>query len=115
MHLRSCLLPRPSASNTMDNRSHTMAGNNQAPNLEGLHREMHEIAKQIRIMNENKARLIQHLATNNPPPPATPIPAEIEWSLYSRRLGDHEFGVVKALVGPEIANPDCQAYDLGEK
>ncbi|GFY80893.1 hypothetical protein Acr_01g0007020 [Actinidia rufa] len=40
---------------------------------------MHGIAEHIRIMNENNARLIQHLTTNNPPPPAVaPIPEEVE-------------------------------------
>ena len=39
-----------------------MANTSQAPDLEGLHREMHGIAEQIRIMNENNARLIQHLS-----------------------------------------------------
>ncbi|GFZ06832.1 hypothetical protein Acr_18g0010020 [Actinidia rufa] len=43
-----------------------MAINNQVPDLEGLHREMHGIAEQTRIMNENNARLIQHLTINNP-------------------------------------------------
>ncbi|GFS40011.1 hypothetical protein Acr_00g0066200 [Actinidia rufa] len=37
MHLHSHLIPRPSASSPMDNRAHMMAGNNQAPDLEGLH------------------------------------------------------------------------------
>ena len=45
-----------------------MANTSQALDLEGLHGKMHDIAKQIRIMNENKARLIQHLTNNNPHP-----------------------------------------------
>ena len=45
-----------------------MGNTNQALDLEGLHREMHGIAEQIRIMNENNIRLIQHLAMNNSPP-----------------------------------------------
>ncbi|GFZ18658.1 hypothetical protein Acr_27g0003970 [Actinidia rufa] len=48
-----------------------MANTSQASDLEGLHREMHGIAEQIRIMNENNARLIQHLSMNNPPPAST--------------------------------------------
>ena len=51
-----------------------MANVNQAPNLEILHHEMHGIAEQIRIMNKNNARLIQHLATNNTQPPAVLVP-----------------------------------------
>ena len=43
-----------------------MANTSQASDLEGLYREMHGIAEQIRIMNENNALLIQHLTTNNP-------------------------------------------------
>ena len=38
-----------------------MANISQATNLEGLHHEMHGIAKQIKVMNENNACLIQHL------------------------------------------------------
>ncbi|GFZ03277.1 hypothetical protein Acr_15g0018850 [Actinidia rufa] len=90
MHLHIRLLPRQSTSSPVDNRDHTMAGHNQAPDLEGLHCEMHGIVEQIRIMNENNARLIQHLATNNPPPPAATIPPEIEQSLRSHRSGDRE-------------------------
>ena len=118
MHLRNRLLPRPSISSPVGNQVHTMAGSNQAPDLEGLHREMHDIAKQNRIMNENNACLIQHLATNNVPPLAAPIPPEVERSHRSRRLGDRESQsrqVVKALVGPEIDNTDHPLYDLGQK
>ena len=46
-----------------------MANTSQAPDLDGLHREIHNIVEQIRIMNQNNARLIQHLPTNNLPPP----------------------------------------------
>ena len=58
MHLRNRLLSRLSTSSPLDNRTHPMPNTNQDPDLEGLHREMHEIAQQIRIMNENNARLI---------------------------------------------------------
>ncbi|GFY97637.1 hypothetical protein Acr_12g0001780 [Actinidia rufa] len=47
MHLRSLILPRQNS--------------NQAPDLEGIHREMHGIAEKIRVMNELDARLVQHL------------------------------------------------------
>ncbi|GFS42938.1 hypothetical protein Acr_00g0082700 [Actinidia rufa] len=67
-----------------------MANTSQALNLEGLHREMHGIAKQIRIMNENNARLIQHLATSNPPYAVTPIQKEGNRSRCSHRSGDHD-------------------------
>ncbi|GFS38024.1 hypothetical protein Acr_00g0055200 [Actinidia rufa] len=57
MHLRSRLLFRLT-SNLLDNSAHPMANISQAPNLEGIiHREMHGIAEQIRIMNEINARL----------------------------------------------------------
>ena len=69
MHLRIRLLSKPSTGNPFDNRDHSMANISQALNLEGLHREMHGITEQIRIMNANNARLIQHLTTNNLPPP----------------------------------------------
>ena len=74
MHMRSRLLSIPSTSNPLDNRAHLMAKISQALDLEGLHREMHGIAEQIRIMNENNARLIQHLTTNNPPPLTAHVP-----------------------------------------
>ncbi|GFY96622.1 hypothetical protein Acr_11g0009280 [Actinidia rufa] len=35
-----------------------MANISQAPNLENIHREMHGIAEQIKIMNEINARLV---------------------------------------------------------
>ena len=44
-----------------------MANNNQALDLEVIHREMNGITEQIRIMNEINARLVQHLATNHLP------------------------------------------------
>ncbi|GFS33282.1 hypothetical protein Acr_00g0027620 [Actinidia rufa] len=70
VHLRSRLLPRPSASSPLDNKARPIANISQAPNLEGLHHEIHGMAKQMRIMNENNSRLIQHLTANNPSPPA---------------------------------------------
>ncbi|GFS38129.1 hypothetical protein Acr_00g0055890 [Actinidia rufa] len=47
MHLRSRLLPRPSASSPLDNRAHPMANTSQAPDLEGLHHEMYGIAEKL--------------------------------------------------------------------
>ncbi|GFS31414.1 hypothetical protein Acr_00g0017170 [Actinidia rufa] len=85
MHLRSCRLPRPSASIPLDNRAHPMANTSQVPDLEGLHREIHGMAEQMRIMNENNARLMQHLTINNPPPPASPAPSH-----RSHRSGNNE-------------------------
>ena len=90
MHLHSRLIPRSSASNPLDNKAHTMAGNNQVLDLESLCREMHGIAEQIRIMNENNVHLIQHLAMNNLPPPAIPALEEVYQFRRSRRSGDHE-------------------------
>ncbi|GFS35114.1 hypothetical protein Acr_00g0037940 [Actinidia rufa] len=37
------LLPRPSASSPLDNKAHPMANTSQAPDLEGLHYEIHEL------------------------------------------------------------------------
>ncbi|PSS28993.1 Kinesin-1 heavy chain like [Actinidia chinensis var. chinensis] len=88
MHMRSRCLPRPSASNPLDNRARPMANTSQAPNLEGLHHEIHGMAEQMRVMNENNAHLIKLLAVANPPPPAaSPVP-EIERSHRSHHSGD---------------------------
>ena len=80
MHLRNRLLPKPSTSNPLDSRAHPMANTNQALDLEGIHHEMHGITEQIRIMNEINARLIQHLATNNPTSPIALVPEEADRS-----------------------------------
>ncbi|GFZ20758.1 hypothetical protein Acr_28g0014630 [Actinidia rufa] len=87
MHLCSRYLPRPSASSPPDNRVPPMANTSQVRNLEGFHREIHGMAEQMRIMNENKNRLVQLLAAANPPPPAAPPIPDIERSHHSNRLG----------------------------
>ncbi|GFY92813.1 hypothetical protein Acr_08g0012090 [Actinidia rufa] len=87
MHLRSRNLPRPSASSPPGNRSHPMANPAHAPDLEGLHREIHDMAEQMRIMNENNGRLMQLLAAANPPPPAAPLIPDVERSRHSNRSG----------------------------
>ncbi|GFZ10956.1 hypothetical protein Acr_22g0003540 [Actinidia rufa] len=66
-----------------------MANTSQAPDLEGLHREIHGMAEQMRVMNENNARLIQLLAAANPPPPAAPPIPDIERFHHSCRSGDN--------------------------
>ncbi|GFZ20946.1 hypothetical protein Acr_29g0001080 [Actinidia rufa] len=78
-----------STSSPLDNRAHLMANTSQAPNLEGIRREMHGIAEKIRVMNEINARLVQHLAINNLPPTA-PIPKDADRSRRSRRSSDYE-------------------------
>ncbi|GFY95417.1 hypothetical protein Acr_10g0008020 [Actinidia rufa] len=88
MHLRSCYLPRPSASSPPDNRAHPMANPGQIPDLEGLHHEIHDMAEQMRIMNENNGRLMQLLTATNPPLPAAPPVPNIERSRHSNRSGD---------------------------
>ncbi|GFS41719.1 hypothetical protein Acr_00g0076020 [Actinidia rufa] len=88
MHLHSRNLPRPSASSPPSNRSHPMANPGQAPDLEGLHREIHDMAEQMRVMNENNGRLMQLLAAANPPLPAAPRVPDIERSHHSNRSGD---------------------------
>ncbi|GFY92802.1 hypothetical protein Acr_08g0011980 [Actinidia rufa] len=72
MHLRSRYLPRPSASSPPDNRAHPMANPGQVPDLGGLHREIHDMAEQMRIMNENNGHLMQLLTTSNPQLPTAP-------------------------------------------
>ncbi|GFZ11448.1 hypothetical protein Acr_22g0008460 [Actinidia rufa] len=66
MHLCSRNLPRPSASSPPGNRSHPMTNPSKVPDLEGLHREIHDMAEQMRIMNENNGRLMQLLTAANP-------------------------------------------------
>ncbi|GFZ18370.1 hypothetical protein Acr_27g0001090 [Actinidia rufa] len=44
MHQHSRYLPRPSASSPPNNRAPPMANTSQAPDLEGLHRERHDMA-----------------------------------------------------------------------
>ncbi|GFZ10901.1 hypothetical protein Acr_22g0002990 [Actinidia rufa] len=72
------------------------------------------IAGQIKIMNENNALLIQHLSTNNAPPPAIPIPEEVDQSCV---LVDQEtvcLEVAKVQVGRvrlESSDVDHQADD----
>ncbi|GFZ21685.1 hypothetical protein Acr_29g0008470 [Actinidia rufa] len=83
MHLRSRNLPRPSASSPLDNRAPPMANASQVPDLEGLHHEIHGMAEQMRVMNENNARLIQLLAAANPQPPAAPSIPDIERSRHT--------------------------------
>ncbi|GFZ18916.1 hypothetical protein Acr_27g0006550 [Actinidia rufa] len=88
MHLRSRNLPRPSASSPLDNRALPMANTSQVPDLEGLHHEIHGMAEQMRVMNENNACLIQLLAAANPQSPAAPSVLDVERSRHSNRSGD---------------------------
>ena len=61
--------------------------------LEGLHREIHDMAEYMRIANKNNALLLQHLATNNRPPPATLFPYVIK---KLAALGDRVKANIKA-------------------
>ncbi|GFY95426.1 hypothetical protein Acr_10g0008110 [Actinidia rufa] len=99
MHLRNRNLPRPSASSPPGNRSHPMANPAQAPDLEGLHREIHDMAEQMRIMNENNGRLMQLLAAANPPLPAAPLVPEVERSRHSNRSGNRSRNISADPVG----------------
>ncbi|GFZ14654.1 hypothetical protein Acr_24g0008440 [Actinidia rufa] len=99
MHLRSRNLPRPSASSPPGNRSHPMANPSQAPDLEGLHREIHDMAEQMRIINENNGRLMQLLVAANPPLPAAPPVPDIERSRHSNRSGDRSQNISAIRVG----------------
>ncbi|GFZ06746.1 hypothetical protein Acr_18g0009160 [Actinidia rufa] len=64
-----------------------MANASQVPDLEGLHHEILSMAEQMRVMNENNARLIQLLAAANPQPPAAPSVLDVERSRHSNRSG----------------------------
>ncbi|GFY84514.1 hypothetical protein Acr_03g0012880 [Actinidia rufa] len=68
-----------------------MANTSQAPNLEGLHREIHGMAEQMRVMNEKNVCLIQLLAATNSPPPVLPPILDIERYHHSYRSGDDHF------------------------
>ena len=83
MYLCSHLLPRQSTSSPLDNRVRPMANTGQALDLKGIHCDMHGIAKQIRIMNEINARLVQPFATNNPPPATTLVSEDTDRSRLS--------------------------------
>ncbi|GFS40777.1 hypothetical protein Acr_00g0070490 [Actinidia rufa] len=87
MHLHNRYLPKPSASSPPDNRAPPMANTSQAPDLEGLHCEIHGMAEQMRIMNENNTRLVQLLAAANPPPPVAPPIPDMERSHHSNSSG----------------------------
>ncbi|GFZ19480.1 hypothetical protein Acr_28g0001850 [Actinidia rufa] len=93
MHLRSRNLPRPSASSPLDNKAPPMANTSQVPDLEGLRHEIHGMAEQMRVMNENNARLIQLLTAANPQPPAAPSVPDVELSRHSNRSGDRSHNV----------------------
>ncbi|GFY90980.1 hypothetical protein Acr_07g0011760 [Actinidia rufa] len=107
MHLRSRNLPRPSASSPPGNRSHPMANPAQAPDLEGLHREVHDMAEQMRIMNENNGRLMQLLAAANPPLPAAaaPLIPEVERSCHSNRSGNRSRNISADQAILEVEDP----------
>ncbi|GFZ14225.1 hypothetical protein Acr_24g0004150 [Actinidia rufa] len=76
-----------------------MANPAQAPDLEGLHREIHDMAEQMRIMNENNGRLMQLLAAANPPLPAAPFVPEVERSRHSNCSGNRSKNISADQVG----------------
>ncbi|GFS37228.1 hypothetical protein Acr_00g0050780 [Actinidia rufa] len=89
MHLRSRLLFRPSTGSPLDNRARPMANTSQTLDLEDLHHETYNMVEQIRIINKNNVRLIQHLTTN-PPPLAAPPSQEVQRPRRSNRSGSEE-------------------------
>ncbi|GFY95105.1 hypothetical protein Acr_10g0004900 [Actinidia rufa] len=76
-----------------------MANPGQVLDLEGLHHEIHDMAEQMRIINENNCRLMQLLAVANPPLPAAPPVPNIERSLHSNRSGDRSQNISAERVG----------------
>ncbi|GFZ20003.1 hypothetical protein Acr_28g0007080 [Actinidia rufa] len=94
--LRNRYLSRLSANNPSDNRASPMANTSQFSDLKCLHREIHGMAEQMRIMNENNARLVQLLAAANPPHSAAPPIPDIKRSHHSNRSG------VLAIGGEEM-------------
>ncbi|GFZ18321.1 hypothetical protein Acr_27g0000600 [Actinidia rufa] len=110
MHLRSRNLPRPSASSPLDNRAPPMANASQVPDLEGLHHEIHGMAEQMRVMNENNAHLIQLLVAANPQPPAAPSVPDVERSRHSNRSGDrsHNVSTERARVRRRAPSPSLR-------
>ncbi|GFY88643.1 hypothetical protein Acr_06g0005830 [Actinidia rufa] len=110
MHLRSRNLPRPSASSPLDNRAPPMANASQVPDLEGLHHEIHGMAEQMRVMNENNARLKQLLAAANPQPPAAPSVPNVERSRHSNRSRDrsHNVSTERARVRRRAPSPSLR-------
>ncbi|GFS31429.1 hypothetical protein Acr_00g0017230 [Actinidia rufa] len=118
MHLRSRYLPKPSASSPPDDRAPPMANTSQAPDLEGLHREIHGMAEQMRIMNENNAHLVQLLAAANPPPPAAPPIPDIERSHHSNRSGGRSQNLIPAVGGEYMGkgrSPRREVEDPSDK
>ncbi|GFZ16797.1 hypothetical protein Acr_26g0000670 [Actinidia rufa] len=116
MHLRSCNLPRPSASSPPGNRSHPMANTSQVPDLEGLHREVHVMAEQMRIMNENNGRLMQLLTAANPQPLAAPSVPDVERSRHSNRSWDRSHNVsIERARGQEGGGVLTEATILGHE
>ncbi|GFS29730.1 hypothetical protein Acr_00g0008110 [Actinidia rufa] len=110
-------LPRPSASSPLDNRAPPMANASQVPDLEGLHHEIHGMAEQMRVMNENNARLIQLLAAANPQPPAAPSVPDVERSRHSNRSGDrsHNVSTERARVRRRAPSPSlCERSSSSE-
>ncbi|GFY89059.1 hypothetical protein Acr_06g0009990 [Actinidia rufa] len=114
MHLRSRYLPKPSASSPPDNRAHPMANPGQVPNLEGLHREIHDMAEQMRIMNENNGRLMQLFTTANlrqhhpsliSSDLATLIVREIVLKISTDRTAIHKKRVLRARISSKFKLP----------
>ena len=60
-----------------------MVNTSQALDLEGIHREIHGIVEQIRVMNEINARLVQHITTTNLSPASVTISKEADRSYCS--------------------------------
>ncbi|GFY87298.1 hypothetical protein Acr_05g0009370 [Actinidia rufa] len=118
MPLRSRLLCRQSTNNPFDNRTHPMANASQALDLKGIHREMHRIPEQIRIMNEINVHLVQHLATNNLPHVALPIPKNADRSRHFTSRATKICKIIRVLVRDTprgATNASLRVYTLGEE
>ncbi|GFY98557.1 hypothetical protein Acr_12g0010980 [Actinidia rufa] len=89
MHLRSRNLPRPSASSPLDNRAPPMANASQVPDLEGLHHEIHGMARTNEGHEREQTPALYSSSLLPTPNPQQHHPSpDVERSRHSNRSGD---------------------------